>query len=209
MKSRGALRDGSAAIGGTVIVSSPLHKTWSFLLCILAIALPARLALSSELQAAPSAPELRPDPGEPRRLPASAFFKPEVYVRGTDPTNAAATLLRSFGELGLEAIVVDSRSWLAESYPDPSRFDFDRVVIIAAEGIPHGRSTRRVQVEIIPVIDTATVALKFWEACGPSIAPDGTKPEWHPCGGPPSRAYRGLVEIVRQHITLADGGVVQ
>lgn len=192
-----------------MIVSSSRHPAWLFAFCILVTVLPSGFAFSSELQSTPSAPEFRSDPGEPRRLPPSSFFKPEVYVRGTDPANAAAMLLRSFAELNLEAIVVDSRSWLEESYPGPSKFDFTRAVIIAAEGIPHGRSTRRVQVEIIPVIDTGTVALKFWEACDPSIAPDGTKPEWHPCGGPPSRAYRGLVETVRQHITLADGGVVQ
>lgn len=179
----------------------------AFLLAYLVILTPS--SASGMEPGGPVAPEFRTEPGEPRRLPPSAFVKPELYLRAVGVSNATALVLRSAGELDLETSVVHSRPWMEEAYSSTSTFDLGGAAVLAVSPIPHGRSTRRMHVELIPVAGSGDVAVKFWEACDPSLAPDSTVRGWHLCGGHPSRAFRALVETMKQQIALADGDALR
>jgi len=176
------------------------------LLAVFAAAVTAVPLFATEPNGAVAAPEFRPDPGEPRRLPQSAFVKPDLVLRGTNAANAAANLSRALGELNLQSELLQARPWLAEALPSTIPLHFDGAIVMTAGPIPHGRVTRRAHIEIIPVNDGRDVAVKFWEACDPSLSPDVAVREWHPCGAPTSRAYRALVESIKEQIALADGG---
>jgi len=151
--------------------------------------------------------EIRTDPGDTHQTMASDSvpLRPELLLPGDDIEIARFRVEHALNELGLQVTPYADSLWLESSVPPPSPYRFSDGIVLYSNGIPHGRTNRRIRVELVPLNNRDEIAIKIWEACDPSLAPEGAARTWHPCGGALSRPYKAAVQQLREELSPRDG----